>query len=305
MRRLAVVLGAALLALLLPGGAHAWSWPVDGPVPDRSPFGRTRVRRGTASRNRHRKPWSASRSARRLPGRCRFAGSVPAGGRALTIRTPDGYLVTLLQLGVHLGAAREEVAEGAGVGAVGESADAVTREAHLHLGVRRTAEEEGFLDPPTLLPGRSKAAVPPPVPCRRPRRRRSRSRPRPPSASSSPSRPRLSRCGRDRGPTAVPDRLAELGAGRRPPDDGSRGRRGRLASRSSARRGSPRGEGLVVRPRRRQGSSRWLRRGAAQRRAPPPRAADGRDPASGRCRRRETRSRAWRAPHDRLTARSA
>ena len=51
-----------------------------------------------------------------------FAGSVPGGGRALTIRTTDGYSVTLLQLAAVTVARGDAVAEGAAVGSIGESA---------------------------------------------------------------------------------------------------------------------------------------------------------------------------------------
>src|SRR5918994_4655307 len=163
MRRLAVV-SSVLLALLLPGAAHAWSWPVEGPVLRPFVFGSDPYAGG---QHRGIDVGAAVGESVRAPaaGTVSFAGSVPAGGRALTIRTPDGYSVTLLQLGSISVQRGEEVVEGARVGAVGESADAVTREPHVHLGVRRTAEEEGYLDPLALLPGRSKVVVlaPPPA----------------------------------------------------------------------------------------------------------------------------------------------
>ena len=44
-------------------------------------------------------PRSASQVLAPAAGTVSFAGSVPGGGRAITIQTPDGYAVTLLQLG--------------------------------------------------------------------------------------------------------------------------------------------------------------------------------------------------------------
>src|ERR687898_1001531 len=162
MRRL-VVVSSVLLALLLPGGAHAWSWPVDGPVLRPFAFGSDPYAGG---QHRGIDVGAAVGESVRAPaaGTVSFAGSVPGGGRAVTIRTPDGYSVTLLQLGSIAVQRGEEVAEGARVGAIGESADAVTREPHVHLGVRRTDEEEGYLDPLAFLPGRSKVVVPAPTP---------------------------------------------------------------------------------------------------------------------------------------------
>lgn len=162
MRRLAVV-SSALFALLLPGGAQAWTWPIDGLVLRPFVFGSDPYADG-----QHRGidvGGALGESVRApAPGVVSFAGSVPSGGRALTIRTADGYSVTLLQLGSIAVQRGEEVAEGARVGAVGESADAVTREPHVHLGVRRTAEEEGYLDPLGFLPGRTRVVVPAPAP---------------------------------------------------------------------------------------------------------------------------------------------
>ena len=166
MRRLAVVM-SMFFALLFPGGAQAWTWPVDGPVLRPFQFGsdpyaggqHRGIDVGAAVGERVRAPAAGTVS---------FTGSVPGGGRAVTIRTPDGYSVTLLQLGSIAVQRGERVSEGAPVGAIGESADAVTREPHVHLGVRRTDEEEGYLDPLAFLPGRSKVVVPAPAPAAAP-----------------------------------------------------------------------------------------------------------------------------------------
>ena len=93
-----------------------------------------------------------------------FVGPVPAGGRALTIQTADGYAVTLLQLGSVAVARGSAVAEGAVVGHVGESEDAVITGPHVHLGIRVSAEPNGYVDPIVLLPARAPAAAPEPTP---------------------------------------------------------------------------------------------------------------------------------------------
>ena len=88
----------------------------------------------------------------------------------LASRTAD-LAVTGVELGSISVQSGEEVAEGTRVGEVGESADQVTREPHVHLGVRRTAEENGYLDPLGFLPERPRVAAPAPAPapCRAPR----------------------------------------------------------------------------------------------------------------------------------------
>ena len=136
------------------------------PAPVLARGGRVRRRASTA----------ASTSAPRLgepvrapaAGVVSFVGPVPSGGRALTIQTADGYAVTLLQLGSVAVARGSSVAEGAVVGQVGESEDAVTTAPHVHLGVRVAAEPNGYVDPVLLLPARAGARP-------RPRRRRRRS----------------------------------------------------------------------------------------------------------------------------------
>ena len=166
MRRLAVV-SSTLCALLFPGGAQAWTWPIDGPVLRPFVFGSDPY---AAGQHRGIDVGGAVGESVRAPvaGTVSFAGSVPAGGRALTIRTGDGYSVTLLQLGSIAVQRGDEVGEGARVGAVGESSDAATREPHVHLGVRRTVDEEGYLDPLAFLPERPRVVAPAPAPAASP-----------------------------------------------------------------------------------------------------------------------------------------
>ena len=83
-----------------------------------------------------------------------FVGFVPGGGRAVTIATDDGYAVTLLQLGATSVERGSTLTEGAEVGVVGESSDAVTLQPHVHLGVRVAADPNGYVDPLGLLPAR-------------------------------------------------------------------------------------------------------------------------------------------------------
>ena len=89
-----------------------------------------------------------------------FAGSVPHAGLGVTIRTEDGYSITLIHLGsvgVRVGTAVEE---GEGVGTVGPSGEVEHAEPYVHLGIRVTAEPHGYLDPLSLLPARASQTEP-------------------------------------------------------------------------------------------------------------------------------------------------
>ncbi len=93
-----------------------------------------------------------------------FAGSMPGSGRSVTIRTADGYSVTLVHLG-SLGVRRSaSVDEGDPIGTLGRSGDAEWAQPYLHLGVRLTSDPNGYVDPLRFLPPRSVAAPPAPAP---------------------------------------------------------------------------------------------------------------------------------------------
>ena len=160
MRR--ALFAAAAAALLFVPGAAAWTWPVDGPVlrpfvlgDDPYAGGQHRgVDIGGEVGESVRAPASGTVS---------FAGTVPGGGRTITIRTEDGYSVTLLQLGSVLVARGAVVDEGTGVATVGESGDPETPQPHVHLGIRRSDDPHGYVDPLSLLPSRAPAPLPLPV----------------------------------------------------------------------------------------------------------------------------------------------
>src|SRR5918992_4848276 len=134
----------ALLAVLiaLQAGvppALAWTWPVDGPVLRPFVLGDDPYAAG-----QHRgvdigaPAGTPVRAA--SAGSVSFAGTVPSGGRAVTVRTEDGLSVTYLELGAIRVARGAEVVEGDPIGTVGPAA-------HVHLGVRVTADPHGYLDP--------------------------------------------------------------------------------------------------------------------------------------------------------------
>ena len=149
-RMLLAAIAAAIAFLFAVPAAAGWSWPVDGPL--LRPFSLSETY--GAGQHRGIDVGAPVGSAVRAPaaGTVSFVGSVPGGGRALTIQTADGYAVTLLQLGAVAVARGDVLGEGAFVGEVGASVDAVTAAPHVHLGVRIAAEAEGYVDPLTFCP---------------------------------------------------------------------------------------------------------------------------------------------------------
>jgi hypothetical protein len=141
--------------------ALAWTWPADGPVLRPFVLGDDPY---AAAQHRGVDIASPSGGLVRAPasGVVSFAGTVPGGGRTVTIQTGDGYSVTLVHLGAIAVERGQELAEGAGVGPTGPSGDAEHAEPYVHMGVRVTADPIGYVDPLGLLPARE--APPPPSP---------------------------------------------------------------------------------------------------------------------------------------------
>ncbi|MGH3055782.1 MAG: peptidoglycan DD-metalloendopeptidase family protein, partial [Gaiellaceae bacterium] len=81
-----------------------------------------------------------------------FAGTVPTNGKTVTIDTADGYSVTLTHLG-SIGVARgAQVDEQDEIGTVGPSGTPAEDGPYVHLGIRVTADQNGYVDPLGLLP---------------------------------------------------------------------------------------------------------------------------------------------------------
>lgn len=101
-------------------------------------------------------------------GRVTFAGTVPGGGRTVSVRC--GRLIATYQ---HLGAfgvrRGQALAPGSPLGVVGRSIDRRTRRAHLHLGARE-ARTGRYVDPLSLLTG-ARRRLPPIAAARAPARR--------------------------------------------------------------------------------------------------------------------------------------
>jgi Peptidase family M23 len=142
-----------MVALVAPGPAAAWSWPADGPVlrgfdfggPEYHEHGHSGIDVGGDAGAAVRAP---------AAGLVSFAGWLPRNGRTVTIRTPDGYAVTLLHLGTITVSPGDGVAETEPVGTIGPSGDVEVDVPYVHLGIRRADDPKGYVDPLTLLPPR-------------------------------------------------------------------------------------------------------------------------------------------------------
>jgi len=120
MRR--TVLLAVALSLLVVTGARAWTWPATGPV--LRPFVFDPASPISAGQHRGILVGGSSGESVLAPaaGTVSFAGSVPGNGLALTIRTADGYAVTLVHLGSIAVTRGATVSESQAVGTVGTRA---------------------------------------------------------------------------------------------------------------------------------------------------------------------------------------
>lgn len=126
--------------------ALAWAWPVDGPVLRPFVLGDDPYAGG---QHRGIDIGAPAGTSVRAPvsGLVSFAGVVPNGGRTITIRTSDGYSVTLQHLGSSSVGRGAEISEGDSIASVAQAL-----EPYLYLGVRKADEPHGYVDPLGLLP---------------------------------------------------------------------------------------------------------------------------------------------------------
>jgi hypothetical protein len=156
-RRLAVLL--FIFGIWAPA-AYAWSWPVQGPVvqpfsyDEAHPYASGQHRGVDIGADAAGEPVVAPAT-----GTVSFAGTVPTNGKSVTIETADGYSVTLTHLGSIAVAKGATVAEQAAVGTVGPSGTPEVDGPYVHLGIRLTADPNGYVDPLGLLPPASGGAA--------------------------------------------------------------------------------------------------------------------------------------------------
>src|SRR5207245_1943826 len=111
-----------LLFLAWPPVAHAWSWPVQGPVLQGFAYDEAHPYASGQHRGVDIRADAAGETViAPAAGTVSFAGTVPTNGKSLTIETPDGHSVTLTHLGSTLVAKGAAVSEGAAVGTIGPS----------------------------------------------------------------------------------------------------------------------------------------------------------------------------------------
>lgn len=133
--------------------AYAWSRPVEGPV--LKPFAYDEAHPYAAGQ--HRGVDIGADAAGQVvvapaAGTVSFAGTVPTNGKSVTIETADGYSITLTHLGSFVVSKGETVAEQDTIGAVGPSGTPEVDGPYVHLGIRVTADPNGYVDPLGLLP---------------------------------------------------------------------------------------------------------------------------------------------------------
>jgi len=151
---------ALLVFLALTPSASAWAWPVEGPVLRPFVDGSDPYARGQHRGIDIGAPTGTDvRSA--ANGIVSFVGQLPHQGLCLTVRTADGYSVTLVHLGSIGVTTGTQVSEGDVVGTIGPTGDVEGTEPYVYLGIRLTADPNGYLDPLTLLPPRHAPEQPP------------------------------------------------------------------------------------------------------------------------------------------------
>ena len=157
-----LVCAAITAALAVPASALGWAWPVQGPVLRPFLLGDDPY---AAGQHRGIDIGAPAGTPVLAPaaGVVSFTGTVPVGGRTVSLQTEDGYSVTLLHLGSVVVRRGTAVAEGGLVGTVGPSGVVELPVPYVYLGVRRASEPNGYLDPLLLLPGAEVPPVGPPA----------------------------------------------------------------------------------------------------------------------------------------------
>jgi len=150
LRRLALPL---LVFLIWTPVANAWSRPVQGPVLQAFSYDEAHPYASGQHRGIDIGADTAGENVvAPAAGTVSFAGTVPTNGKSVTIETADGYSVTLTHLGSILVGKGTTVEEAANVGTIGPSGTPEFDQPYVHLGIRLTADPNGYLDPLRFLP---------------------------------------------------------------------------------------------------------------------------------------------------------
>src|SRR5881275_3302866 len=160
MRRVVIVVLAAALVVVPPAGA--WTWPVKGPVLQKFVLGDDPYAAGQHRGIDIGAPAGATVAAP-------ASGTVPISGRTVTVQTADGYSVTLTHLGSTSARRGLTIGEGAPVGTIGPSGEVEHDVPYVHLGIRRSEDPNGYVDPLRFLPAQAapsgaQAPTPPATP---------------------------------------------------------------------------------------------------------------------------------------------
>jgi hypothetical protein len=154
-RRLAVLLVCVCALPVSP--ARAWTWPVDGPVLRPFSFDHAHPYAGGQHRGVDLGAPAGTQVLAPTGGIVSFAGTVPTGGKTVSIETPLGYTATLVHLG-SIGVKRgAPVGEGSVVGTVGPSGVPDLTEPYVYFGLRTTSDQQGYVDPMVFLPSPTRA----------------------------------------------------------------------------------------------------------------------------------------------------
>jgi len=149
-RRLALLL---FVFLAWAPAAYAWSWPVQGPVVQPFAYDESHPYASGQHRGIDIGADAAGETVvAPAAGTVSFAGFVPTNGESVTIETADGYSVTLTHLGSIAVAKGATLAEQDTIGTVGPSGTPEESGPYVHLGIRLTADPNGYVDPLGLLP---------------------------------------------------------------------------------------------------------------------------------------------------------
>lgn len=133
--------------------ASAWSWPLHGPVVRAFSYDEAQPYAADQHRGIDIGAGAAGETVEApAAGTITFAGTVPTNGQSVTIGTADGYSITLTHLGSIAVAKGESVAERDPVGTIGPSGTPELAGPYVHLGIRATADPNGYVDPLGLLP---------------------------------------------------------------------------------------------------------------------------------------------------------